>query len=264
MTKYQAIVFLLFPLIISCNSSDQPSAGISRDFHLPVVIQSPTTDTIEYKKMDCINEETFIFGGKHKFTDTLSLGERFLLDDTIPKVDIIKERSHPSPSDTLSTDGFQIFIDYARSVHYKNEYHPYGLYYFPIYVVNETSSTKVFYGKDNYAFGIQEAIYREDWSWRPIEGKSFDFCGNGHFGLKVHPGEFVLLLALKYQGEDKNMMRVRLEIGESLYISRSYEGTFSSNQFKLSPRFLRYLKDPGTGLSPWHFCGSVPVELDKN
>jgi len=267
MNKY-IIISLLFPLMYSCKSANKPSPKVNRDFHLPVIVQSPSKDSIEFRKLDCINEYDFIYVGKHKFTDTLSMDRLF---DALskPPTDMIYERSHPWPRDTFSTDGFQIIPDYKTSVHYKLEYLEYGSYYFPIYVVNETSSTKIFYGKDRHAFGIQEAIYTDDFfhsGWRPIEARGFDFCGNGSFGIMVRPGEFILLLAPKYLGEEKNMMRIRLQIGESLYISQSYEGMYSKRQFKLdkSSRILRYLKSNEIGLFTYIFYGAIPIEADPN
>jgi len=265
MSKYITIC-LLFPLVFSCKPANNPLPDINRDFHLPVIVQSLSTDSTELRKMDFINEADFLYVGKHEFTDTLSW-DHFLKEDDEPSADMIHERSRPEPRDTLSTDGFQIIPDYTTSVRYKREYQEYGSCYFPIYVVNETSSTKVFYGKDRRAFGIQEArytsksIYSE---WRPIEARGFDFCGNGSFGIRVHPGEFVLLLAPKYQGEETNMMRVRLQIGESLYISQSYEGTYSNLQFKLhkSSNILRHLKNNEMGMSAVMFYGAMPIEAD--
>jgi hypothetical protein len=186
--------------------------------------------------------------------------------DTIAKTDILWEQSRPKFRDSLVTDGFQIFPEYSTSIHYKHDYYPNTFCYFPVYVVNETSSTKVFFAKDAHVFGIQEAIDASNLSnqWRPIEAQGPDICGNGSFGIKVHSGEFVMFLVPKYQGEEKNAMRIRLQIGESLYISRFYEGTFNTSQFNIakSPVFHRYTIDRKAITSYWGFYGAIPKGYD--
>jgi len=191
----------------------------------------------------------------------------FLLGDTTSEKDMLWEQSRPKFRDSLTTDGFQIFPDYNTSVHNKRDFYPNFFCYFPVYVVNETSSTKVFFAKDSHVFGIQEAIDASNLSdeWRPIEARGFDFCGNGSFGVKVHPGEFIMFLVPKYQGEEKNAMRIRLQIGESLYISRSYEGTFDTSQFNIpnSPLFRHYTVDRKAISSYSGFYGAIPRGYDS-
>lgn len=268
MIKPAIIIPSLLLLILACTTRNQPVTDNRQNFRLPVIVEKPTGDTIEYLKADFISEVYFTFAGKSKFTDTLLLDNGFLLRDTTFEKDVIREYSCPAPGDSLATDGFQIFPDYNTSIHYKEEYMPnaFCYCYFPVYVVNETSTTKVFIGKDSHVFGIQEAIDRTDgWNhWHPIEGEGFDFCGNGYFGLKVHPGEFVMFLVPKYQGEERDLMRIRLEIGESLYISRSYEGTFSVRQFNIPKtlRYHRYLSDPKNRLPYSSFYGAIPKGYD--
>lgn len=142
-----------------------------------------------------------------------------------------------------------------------------GYFYFPVYVVNETSRTKLFIGKDSYVFGIQEAIDTSKWvsgEWRPIESRGNDFCGNGYFGLKIHPGEFVMFLVPKYEGSEKQTMRVRLQIGESIYISHSYEGTFNLKQFDVKKESWIYdrLQVDKSSTIQWMFYGATPKGFD--
>jgi len=269
MTKPILLIFLLPLLILSCTSPNPPAVSMRKGFHMPVIIQQPAEGTIEYEKADFLGDAYFKIAGKSKFTDTLNLDKYGLfLRDTTPEKDILPEQGYSKPRDSLTTDGFQIFPDYNTSIHYKEEYYPNAHYYFPVYVVNETSSTKIFFAKDRHVFAIQEAIdTTEGWGqWRPIEAKGFDFCGNGYFGIKIHPGEFVMFLVPKYQGEGKNLMRIRLQIGETIYISRSYEGTFSTRQFDIAKasRFYRYLNDEKNRIPYSSFYGAVPKGYDPD
>lgn len=266
MNKSAIIIPILCQLILSCTSPNLPVAVIRKDFHLPVIVQKHLNDTIEYMKVDFLNGIYFKFAGKYKFTDTLFLDKDFIHGDTSPEADIVRERSRPERKDSLTTDGFQVFPDYKTSIYYKEPYYSNTFCYFPVYVVNETSTTKIFFGKDSHVFGIQEAVDVTDYwdNWRPIEARGFDFCGNGYFGIKVHPGEFVMFLVPKYQGEEKNIMRIRLEIGESLYISGPYVGTFNAKQFEIlkTTYIYRCIKDPKNRLPFDLFYGAIPKGYD--
>ncbi|WP_027001727.1 hypothetical protein [Hugenholtzia roseola] len=265
MKKYINILFL-FMLFMACQRQEKVIETLNREFQIPVLIQATTPESFELAKVDSLSQTFFQFYGKHKFTDTLKLSERHKRDTTYLK-DFIWEYPKPTKDDTLTTDGFQIFIDYQTNVYDKDEYFSNGNCYFPVYVVNETSRTKVFVGKDGRAFGIQEArdtSERNSERWRPIESKGFDFCGNGYFGLKVHPGEFVVFLVSKYSGNEKQLMRIRLQIGESLYISKSYEGTFDKRQFEIKKHNYVYkeLQRNKSQTAHFLFYGAVPKGYD--
>jgi hypothetical protein len=240
-------------------SSEKKTSSNSSTFKLPVVLQNPTTDTIEFTKSDYLSETWFVFMGKHRFTDTVIINDHEIIHENY-RADFVDE-NHIWDSMNPPSEGFQIFADYKTTVYEKDDYFEKGYYCFPVYVANETSRTKFFIAKDNYAFGIQEAADSSFYDiWRPIEGKGFDFCGNGSFGLKVHPGEFIMLLVPKYEGNEKGLMRVRLQIGESIYLSNSFNGMFNRKQFdpKKGTLFYDVVKrnDP-TGIQRV-FYGSVP------
>jgi hypothetical protein len=261
LSKYTIIISLF---IFSCTSPKQPAIKIREDFHIPVIVQKQSPDSIKYRKADCISEAYFRFSGKYKFTDTLRFDDNDRFRDI---ADIIPEYSFTKKNDSLSTDGFQVFPDYKSSVYYKEKYadNAETFCYFPVYVVNETSKTKVFIAKDRHVFAIQEAVDKTDWEkWYPIEAEGPDFCGNGYFGVKVHPGEFIVFLVPKYQGEEKNRMRIRLQVGEGLYISKPYEGTFSAKQFNIPKESYLYkrLKDPKNDFRYWRFYQAIPKGFD--
>lgn len=263
MKKLQTLIYFLL-LCGACKQKDQNAAMVNRDFQLPIVIQTPTKDTIEFKNIEFLDESSFIFYGKFKFSDTLYIDEHPKLETNYEK-DFLSNYSRPGIDDPLTTDGFQIFTDYKTTIYNKRKYLSKGEYYFPVYIVNETSRTKVFTGKDNYVLGLQEAVDSSQYyKWRPIECRGFDFCGNGYFGLKIHPGEFVMFLAPKYNGKEKNLMRIRLKIGESIYLSKSFFGTFNHKQFDLNKgswAYYRLLEDKASTIQ-WMFFGATPKGYD--
>lgn len=260
----QKIIILFLLTLGACKHQDKSVISVCNNFNLPVIVQAPTKDTIEFKKSDFLNECWFSFYCKHKFTDTLYI-DKHLKEDTTYRSDFILNYSRPYNNDTLTTDGFQIFVDYKSTIYNKEVYLPKGEYYFPVYVVNETSRTKVFIGKDNYVFGLQEASDTKNYDlWRPIESRGFDFCGNGYYGLKIHPGEFVMFLVPKYAGKEKGLMRIRLLIGESIYLSQSFVGTFNRKQFNIKKDSWAYerLKEDKSLAIQRLFYGSIPKGYD--
>lgn len=259
------IIIILFLLTLSaCKHQDKRVATVYQDFKLPIIVQSQTKDIIEFTKADFLNHSLFRFYGKFKFTDTLYF-EKDRKRDTTYRKDFIREYSRPQKNDTLTTDGLQIFVDYRTTMYNKDEYLRKGEYYFPVYVVNETSRTKIFIGKDSYVFGLQEATDTSQYDeWRPIECRGPDFCGNGYFGLKIHPGEFVMFLVPKYAGDEKSLMRIRLQIGESIYLSQSFIGTFNRKQFNTKKGTWAYdrLQEDKSSTIQWMFYGATPKGYD--
>jgi hypothetical protein len=268
MNRYAIVISLLCELMLCCTSPNQPKADISREFHIPIIIQESSKDTLNYHSADCISEADFDFIGKFKFTDTLTLkkyDEGYLnAKHLIPHTDIVFERSSPKPLESLATDGFQIIPDYKTTICPEKKYEGTSFCYFPVYVINETSATKAFFAKGHRVFGIQEALDTSSGSlqWRPIEHKPIEVCANGSFIVNVHPGEFIMFLAPKYQGELKRGMRIRLMVDESLYISAPYQGTFSAKQFDMSKESLLYNFTKNSRFPLWSFYGAIPRELD--
>lgn len=253
------VMSLLFS--VSCKHTEIKTEVTGReDFHLPIIVQPPTKDTMVFYRSNSLNGCWYPFFGKYKFTDTLHLKGYYEWDTNYRK-DFISDYFPGDEGDSLSSDGFQVFTDYETTVYQKYQNVSPGAYYFPVYLVNETQRTKVFIGKDRYVFGLQEALDASPYSgWHPIESRGYDFCGNGHFGLKVHPGEFVLFLVPKYKGGKKGSMRVRIPVGESLYISKPYIGTFNQSQFVLKKDNWVYdkLKEDKTSTILWFFYGAYP------
>lgn len=260
--KRQFINFLILLLFFSCSMQEKKEVK----FEIPVIYQP----NVKYKKIlhnvDSLQAVWPIFFGKYKYTDTIKLIKKNKRPkDTLFKKDIIEEFVLWK-NESFPTDGFQIFTDYKTTIFIENCRRPNeGNSFFPVYVVNETTNTKVFYAKDCNVFALQEAIDSTKYnSWRPIECRGRDWCGNGNFGLKIHPKEFVMFLLPKYKGDEKTSMRVRLRINENIYISKPFLGTFNKGQFKLKKQsfeYLRFIEDPIISCNSW-FYGAIPSEFD--
>jgi hypothetical protein len=130
-----------------------------------------------------------------------------------------------------------------------------------VYVVNTTGHTKLLAGKDSWVFAIQEAQDRQG-QWLPIESRGFDFCGNEHWLLKVHPQQLALFLVQQYEGPFATRLRVRLQNGESRYTSAPYPGHISEQQFVASVEQVGKLLHNKAAVN-WLYYGAEPVALDS-
>lgn len=250
-----ATTILILTLLLSCNQIDKPKEPIAI-FKKPVIVQPQAKGSIKYFEADFVDDFFPPFACKHQFTDTLFIPDKRFRDTTFRK-DFISRNY-----DTLMTDGFELIPDYATDV-YRNEYQSENSnYYYPVYLINQTPTVKAFIGKDNYVFGLQEALDTNG-MWRPIEGRGFDFCGMGFWGLKVRPQEFITVLFPKYAGEYKTKMRVRIKNGDNIYVSKPYEGTINENQLNLKKGDYLYRElrqnEPSTIIDL--FYGAVPLGI---
>lgn len=224
------ITILTILAVVSCGQQHK-NEYVGTTFNFPIIVQPTTTDTMEYFKANYITHSWSDFVGKSKFCDTLKLSIRRDGDTLIYNEDFIDE-GEIWRSDSLKADGLELFPDYKSTVSRIDHYSRKGGYFYPVYIVNQTPATKKFIGKDSYVFAIQEALDTNR-NWRPIEGRGFDFCGNGYWGLKIHPKEFLTILMPKYQGTFKTKIRVRIKIGDIIYVSNPFEGTINERQFYL-------------------------------
>jgi hypothetical protein len=249
---------LIITLLFACNQSNVLNKK-TLAFKKPAIIQPTTKDSITFIKRDFLARFFPIFEGKHKFTDTLYISDKWVNDTTYRNDFIYDYRTYSS--DSFRSDGFEIIPDYSSAI-YKNRYSlKQANYYYPVYIVNQTLTVKEFPGKDDYLFGLEEALDTNK-EWRPIEGRGFDFCGNGYWGLKVHPQEFVVALFPKYAGNYKTRLRVKIRVGNNIYVSSSFEGTINEKQFYLKKEdnlYRELIEDKASAIRIW-FYGSQPLE----
>lgn len=246
-------IYILF--LCSCNISNKKLDTNIVGFKFPVIIQQTKFDSLEQWKADGINEIFPKFIGQYKFTDTVNFDDERQRRNIDEKQ--YKWEQNVYDFDTLSSDGLQIYTDYNKTIFSK-------LYYgaikantfFPVYIVNQTTEPKLFIAKDSYVFAIQEAVDTSDYnSWYAIEARGFDFCGNGYFRRKVMPKEFIVFLVPKYSGTDTTYLRIRIQIGESVIISKPYKGSFDKKQFKMTKENI-WAKDFKKLDYKWMFYGA--------
>jgi hypothetical protein len=232
------------------------------NFHLPVVIQNKTFEPINFHSAREINNSEMKLYGKFKFSDTICLNESNWYDSTKPQ-------NYPygyllkDAKDTFNSDGFQLFPDYNTTVYYKSKADVFKnkTAFFPVYVVNETAKTKLFFIEDSRVSGIQElkdTVYPEN--WYPIEHKAFSFGCEFYSGIKVHPAEFLVILVPKYWGDSQLKMRVKVKIGENIYHSMPYLGHCNYRQLRMEKKSWIhnvYLSDKASTIF-YYFYGSWP------
>ncbi len=213
----------------------------------------------KFIKEEYVSEFFPKFVGKYKYTDTLHLSDRWTKDTTL-KNDFIWDYSGLD-TDKLTFNGFEIIPDYSTTI-YWHMYGPCNAYY-PVYIVNETSEIKEFFGKDGHVFGLEEALDSSKY-WRPIEGRGFDFCGNGHWRIKVHPQEFMVVLFPKYLGTFKTKLRVRISNLNSVFVSNSFEGVISEKQLSLrkGDYLYRMLMENKENVVEGCFYGAIPLGIN--
>jgi hypothetical protein len=252
-------VFLSIFLLAMLFACKHPSVILNMPvaFKKPVIIQPANKDTVKYMKKDFLDDFFPVFEGKHKFTDTLFISIKWTKDTTYRK-DFIWEYKG-SDTDSFMSDGFEVVPDYSTTVYRNNYGSTFACY--PVYIINQTPTIKEFFGKDDYLFGLEEALDSNK-GWGPIEGRGFDFCGNGYWGLKVHPHEFLVVLFPKNIGTYKTKLIVRIRNGHNIYVSNSYEGTINKKQFYLTRNGYLYgklVEDKASAIRVW-FYGSQPLE----
>ena len=257
MKKLTLIWLSLF--LLSCVT---PQSEKQKLFTVPVIVQDSSKKTIETFNTNSINQSMAIFIGKSAFCDSYSFTNHYINNQNY-KNDFL-DKKELFLSDSLKTDGFELFPDYKNTVFWSNQDEEKTYRYYPVYVANNTPNTKVFKGKDQHVIVIQEALDSNK-NWRPIEGRKLFFCGIGYWGLKIHSNEFVALLIPKYDGKFKTKIRLRLEIGDIIYVSTPYEGYINQKQFHFNKQddylYKQYIENKTNAIKHL-FLGSIPLETE--
>ncbi len=247
---------LIISVLLSCSPKPNGQEKKLDKFEIPTIIQTENIDSVTYFVNRSLSETRGEFISKYKFSESITISEK---QDTSLLQDFIWEYFRPY-DDSLATDGFQLKTDYKTTFAHRSCWGDFG-HYFPVFVVNETNETKLFLGKVGSMFAIQEALDSSR-QWRPIESNAFEFCGNAYWGLKVHPKEFVLFVMPKYSGDFETLLRVRLKIGDNIYVSQPYKGTINPNQFYLKRNDRKQIKNDPVRSIKYEFYGAIPKECD--
>lgn len=237
-------------------------------FKKPVVIQKPLDDTVRYISADFMLGVNPQFIGKSGFADTLMLGLDKVLGNSNRKYfydfkdhfSFVDERLIGT-TDTTRTDGLELVPDYTSTI--ARDYYGDTLACYPVYLVNQTPTTKAVLQKGDHLFGIQEAMDTNG-IWRPIEHRAFEYCGNGYIALKLLPQEYIIMAFPKYQGNYKTKLRVRVKNGETIYVSQPFEGTIDKRQFYLEKGlYLRTrIKEGKASETLYQFYGAYPADAN--
>lgn len=259
------LIILIVLFAAGCgNSSKELNSSI---FSPPVLINTLECDTVKNIKLEahflCEVFPTVI--GKFKNRDTIDVNP--MMRDTNMYKDFIWDFSRLNIDDSLDVNGFEIFVDYKTTIYYNSffEWSKSLLSHYPIYFINSSKSDKVFFGKDSHAFGIQESQDSNYFpNWLPIEAKGYDFCGNGRWGIIVHPNEYIVVLMQKYKGDFDTQLRVRFQNGESIYVSKPFRGSINYEQFTIKDSsFVQRQLEETNGLAGFSlFYGAVPKRDD--
>lgn len=250
------ILLLFFARKNTLNNHVTKSAN--PEFKIPVITQKNNIERLNYFEADHIRAILPDCYGKFTFVDTIDLNSGL---DNILDEDFIGYGWRDS-LENFSQDGFQIITDYTTHINDLDRYNPSVNCYYPVYIVNENSSTKILSPASTYIFAIQEAK-DSNGIWRPIEMKAPVFCGTGQGFLKIHPNEFVVFAMPKYKGGYKTKLRVRIKNEDNILVSVPFDGIINYQQF--------YLKDDGekemmkrnpTAGKKYLFYESMPLEFD--
>ena len=234
-------LFLIFIISIIAGCSEKEP----KVFTKPTLVDDSTLKKVIpkfFQKNNMSYQEPLLIG-KYPFKDTTI----FISKDTIRKYKYYRQEDYfqedqtkyMNPNtDTISSIGLDIIVDHKQNISLKL-YDSIAYYYFPIYIINKSNQIKAFNGKDSHSFGLQEAIDSSFYKnpvgvyppWFAISMGHLPFCGNGYWTLKLNPKEYVLILMPKFKGEIKTMLRARLAINNSIFVSKPYPGSINQSQF---------------------------------
>lgn len=258
--------FLTLATLLTCNQVKTiDSERVA--FKKPVVVQKPLDDTVKYISANSMLGVNPQFIGKSGFTDTLMLGLNEALGN-YNREDLyggLKYQYYPAQkligaTDTTRTDGLELVPDYTSTIA-REDYYNDTLACYPVYLVNQTPTTKAVLQKGDHLFGIQEAMDTNG-VWRPIEYKAFEYCGNGYIALKLLPQEYIIMAFPKYQGNYKTKLRVRIKNGETIYVSQPFEGTIDKRQFYMDAYMRTFLQGDKAFRIQHQFYGAYPADAD--
>ena len=258
MNHYKLIILFVFTILSCSKKEDVQNKRI--EFKRPIVTNS------KLLKQDSIQKHNYevehiiqydpIFIGKFKFQDSIDIQNT--------NTNIYENRL--DDYEEVGLNGLELITDYKTTVFYNfNSQSTHYFSFYPVYIVNSTTKNKVLFGKDSHIFGIQEAQDKELYnSWKPIEAKGWDFCGNGHWNLIICPGEFGLALMPKYKGDYNTKLRTRIKNGDNIIVSNSYKGVINKSQFKVkdSSHVQRRLKESNGSDSFSIFYGAALEKED--
>lgn len=262
--KHLAWLLLGALSVASCQTVPERAVDLSLT-RLPRLHQQPVSLPPALQQ-DSISEVWPQFVGRFALADTLVLEHPLTATDA-DWLRYFAAMRAAQDSATLNTDGLELVVDPTQPLVYQQDVpaaeraRAPAQRVLPVFVVNTTARTKLLAGKNIRMFAIQEAQDRQG-EWRPIESEGLDFCGNGRWLLKLHPRQLGLFFVQQYEGPFATRLRVRLQNGESRYVSAPYPGYIREQQFLAPAQQVNKLRDNRAAVD-WLYYGAEPVALDS-
>jgi len=239
-----------------------PSVKVVNDyFKVPKIGQNLLRQPLKLYDQDHLQGGISHLMGKFPFADSIYIDEdlaAFPEDDFFTPPGFwwdTQEEFYPS-------DGLQLKIGYDSYL--KGWDDGQDKAHIPVFIVNETSSTKYLFGRLRHVSTLLEAKDRNG-IWRPIEHLGILGCLTGTGFIKIHPKEFCVLAIPLFRGNFKTQIRVKLKNQHSILISEAFPGYINEDQFKFKPDswLQRALKENPRDQFPDWFLGAIPLEFNQ-
>ncbi len=244
----------------SCADDTQYQNIPSELFTEPVVNVRSGTVKRSINSAPNIVASELLFKGVFEFADSILVGS-----DYNEVVKSLHQNSCDNKISNQSAGGLEVFLSESVVIH--DAVHlRWGSLYYPVFIINPTRSKKTLYPIiDSEIRGIQEAMDSTD-KWRPINFCSIDICSDTHDfrSAEINPYHYTLALTPKYDGSFQTKIRLRVQIGENIYVSNEIDGSVDYSQFYFDKKsFEHYLMTDFPGQSTASlFLGSTPLEAD--
>lgn len=127
---------------------------------------------------------------------------------------------------------FDVYAYYDRELEYITEGEKFTMY--PIYLVNSSDKEFIFHGHSAYTT-VNEMYWdekKEKWiSFQSLGSIGLSFCGGYSYFIKIHPKEYVLLLAPKHKsGQVFNM---KIDYRDGARESTIYQGLIDTSLYEM-------------------------------
>jgi hypothetical protein len=142
-------------------------------------------------------------------------------------------------SQVLTIDEYQIPDDFWDNLSiedyftdYRSKIEKYPLLKFksyPVFVINRSDFANSITIEDASMAMIYEAK-NEYGIWKPIEYKTYSWCGNSYFSYTLNPDDFALLKVPVQSGDYKTKLRLKIRIGNNIFYSNEIEGIINKSQ----------------------------------
>ena len=118
----------------------------------------------------------------------------------------------------------------------------------PVFILNKSSSYNTIVIEDGRFAMIYEA---KDYNgnWKPIEFKTYSWCGNSYSNFNIRKDQFALFKVPEQTGDFKTRLRLKARIGKQIFYSNEISGLINLSQFEFSqnresPYDWHYILDP--------------------